>query len=84
MYSFYKFGIKKNFILVYEYDLVWIFWYVWYIEEFVILLVIMDLFGFFFICFFYIVGICVSRIFSFVNYWGKFVFLIMVYIFGFI
>lgn len=61
MYSFYKPGIKKNSILVHEHDLVWIFWYVWYTEEFVILPVTMDLFGFFFTCFLHIVGIRVSR-----------------------
>lgn len=85
MYSFYKPGIKKNSILVHEHDLVWIFWYVWYTEEFVILPVTMDLFGFFFFtCFLHIVGIRVSRTSSLANHWGKLAFLIMVHTFGFI
>lgn len=84
MYSFYKPGIKKNSILVHEHDLVWIFWYVWYTEEFVILPVTMDLFGFFFTCFLHIVGIRVSRTSSLANHWGKLAFLIMVHTFGFI
>lgn len=84
MYSFYKPGIKKNSILVHEHDLVWIFWYVWYTEEFVILPVTMDLFEFFFTCFLHIVGIRVSRTSSLANHWGKLAFLIMVHTFGFI
>lgn len=86
MYSFYKPGIKKNSILVHEHDLVWIFWYVWYTEEFVILPVTMDLFEFFFTCFLHIVGIRVSRTStcSLANHWGKLAFLLMVHTFGFI
>lgn len=84
MYSFYKPGIKKNSILVHEHDLVWIFWYVWYTEEFVILPVTMDLFEFFFTCFLHIVGIRVSRTSSLANHWGKLAFLIMVHTFVFI
>lgn len=87
MYSFYQPGIKKNSILVHEHDLVWIFWYVWYTEKFIILPVTMVLFGlffFFFTCFLHIVGIRVSRTSSLANHWGKLAFLIMVHTFGFI